>query len=466
MSHFADPGRSAFRGGNRKRGPLAAFLAASQAGDLGEDPHLLIERGDRLSREPAIDSLLFVLQELTTAGVVLVVTSTNTIYSRQTLTETPWLLQQLVSEAIGAHEYSRLLSLRLRAAHARARTEGRLIGAAPAWVRDPALVPLVLEIFERSERGEGATRTARILNERGVPTFTGRTWTPPTIRALLARPQLCGDLKRKDGSLVRDFWPPVVSRERWEASRGRRGPSFAAESQVLWVGQGLTYCAICNRNLGVNASTSRGKVTRRHYHLRCRTPSCPAPTLKLWEASIYLLERITGPSLDALLAPPPTGPDPTEGPRRRLEAADSRIRALQAAMEATDDPAALVHLAASLATAAAARETAAVALREASDDRVGPGPAPATSWSLHDVETRRTLNTALHRWGLRVTVDGTCWGLELPGRPVVWGTYREIGDHEGDAIGEGLTDEELDEISVEAPEWAEAYRAARASRGP
>ena len=54
---LSDAGISAFKGDNVAKGALGKFLAMAQAGNLGNDPILLVEAIDRLSRQEALDSL-------------------------------------------------------------------------------------------------------------------------------------------------------------------------------------------------------------------------------------------------------------------------------------------------------------------------------------------------------------------------------------------------------------------------
>jgi DNA invertase Pin-like site-specific DNA recombinase len=109
-----DIGISAFRGTNREKGALAAFLDLIRAGKIEEGSYLLVESLDRLSREQVRDAMKLFL-EIVDAGVVLVTMCDGQIYSRQTIDSDFTRLIISLTVMARAHEESRQKSHRLRA---------------------------------------------------------------------------------------------------------------------------------------------------------------------------------------------------------------------------------------------------------------------------------------------------------------------------------------------------------------
>lgn len=113
---LSDAGISAFKGDNVAKGALGKFLAMAQAGNLGNDPILLVEAIDRLSRQEALDSLPDVLLGLVRAGVTIVSLEDGQEFSRAAIREDGTKLVMLALKAEAAHQYSKRLSKRITAA--------------------------------------------------------------------------------------------------------------------------------------------------------------------------------------------------------------------------------------------------------------------------------------------------------------------------------------------------------------
>lgn len=455
LTTFADPGRSAYRGGHAKRGPLARFLAAAQAGTLGPDPVLLVEDFDRISRQEPLDALREIVLELVACGVEIVTLQDGATYSRETLREDAGRLVLLVLRVQAAHDYSRRLGARVAAAAARARDEGRASWGVPAWLTDERLAAAILRMFDLHEGGAGSARVARALNEAKIPTPRGRTWSSASVRALMSRPALMGTLVRRDGTRVPDFYPALVSEERWLAAQGRRGRTKAIPTgrSSHFIGQGLTRCHHCGRAVGVHTSTSSGIARRQVRRLRCATPGCSSKSWPVDDANRHLLGRLTGRALWELSRGPEAAPPDLSGARVALDAATARVAALEAALEQAEaEPGTLLHLGRALAGAVAAREEASALLAGLVAVPTAPGPAPGPPVGLDTPDGRRAYNEALRAWGLRIECDfraGT-WAFGLPGQEPVWcdfGPTWPLDDGEFGPNWEGPDDpRELSEV--------------------
>lgn len=111
----------------------------------------------------------------------------------------------------------------------------------------------------------------RDMNQRGVPTATGRSqWTGVVLREILCRPRVAG-LSSLHGEIVgKAEWPALVPEETWRAAKTiLEDPSRRTNQRggtVRWLGSGIYVCGVCGcREL--RASTSGSK--RKHAY-RCR----------------------------------------------------------------------------------------------------------------------------------------------------------------------------------------------------
>ena len=93
-------------------------------------------------------------------------------------------------------------------------------------------------IFDRYVEGVGVTEIARLLNEAGVRSQSGKAWTTTAVRSILKNEVYVGDvIFRKTPSRnvitgeIDEDWKPkhvknhhvgIVSRETWDAAQAKR----------------------------------------------------------------------------------------------------------------------------------------------------------------------------------------------------------------------------------------------------
>ena len=145
---------------------------------------------------------------------------------------------------------------------------------------DPAVAPVVQELFERRAQGEGPAELGRFLETRGVCTSQGsRTWSKQAVYGLLANRVYLGELRYgRDGRYINGgAHEPLVDLALWQAAQhpgGRRLAPLRSERSAHLL-TGILRCEACGYALQ-GTTTSRGK---RIY--RCtRTHAggvCPAP---------------------------------------------------------------------------------------------------------------------------------------------------------------------------------------------
>jgi DNA invertase Pin-like site-specific DNA recombinase len=288
-----DSGRSAFKG-DHLHGALGRFLALAQAGELGTDPILLVEALDRLSRQEALDALDTILQGLIRSGVRIITLEDGAEYSRRTLRDDASRLIVLVVKVQAAYEYSRRLAMRITDTWNRTRErlrDGVIDRPAifrPAWCDwDGAQFTLnsyaaVIREALALLRDHGSNAVARMLNEQGTTSPGGKAWTRAGVELLLKDPRIWGTValnnprrarKLRDKGitpppqeLLPGLLPPLTTQAAIEevlalraqraSHTGLRGPN----TQLYWVGQGITTCT-CGATCGtVSARTPRKEL--------------------------------------------------------------------------------------------------------------------------------------------------------------------------------------------------------------
>src|SRR5262249_44620440 len=127
---------SAFRGANRSKGALAAFLEMVKVGRVSRGSILLVESLDRLSREE-VDEALMLFLGILKAGVEIVTMTPERHYSKTSVGDIVGLLEPIIIMS-RAHEESAVKSVRIadiwkqRRKHAE---EKPMNGVGPAWLK-------------------------------------------------------------------------------------------------------------------------------------------------------------------------------------------------------------------------------------------------------------------------------------------------------------------------------------------
>jgi DNA invertase Pin-like site-specific DNA recombinase len=155
----------------------------------------------------------------------------------------------------------------VRATYGYRRSSGRGTPLEP----DTPAAEIVREVFRRRVLGEGAAAIERDLNERGVPSPSGRAWTRQQLRAMLRNPVYLGQARR--GRHVQEnAHPALVDRETWQQAQRAPGVAHRGEGGLL---SGLLRCAGCGYVMG--RSSMNGGV-RYNCSRRTAAGECPEPT--------------------------------------------------------------------------------------------------------------------------------------------------------------------------------------------
>lgn len=333
---LSDRGASAFHG-DHMQGALGQFLALAQQGELGENPILLVEAVDRLSRLELITAVQDVIFGLLRAGVTIHTLEDGNEYNAGSVNRDLGKVIQLIAKIHAAHEYSQRLSRRIQRSWDQAIAEleaGRLPRGdvfMPAWCRRhddrivliPEKAEVVRRVFEMALT-DGDMVVATRLNEEKVTSLVGKPrWTKGQVKNLLLDPRAWGAvrLNRQDNMsakrrerrgaraseerIFEDLLPAAVTKERAEqalavrasrtheaTSRGRRG--------VCWnIGSRLTRCS-CGAAASLSSTKSSGKSGELLRYLKC-SARCGAKGYPLRSINGHVLVRLHQGQLQQLL---------------------------------------------------------------------------------------------------------------------------------------------------------------------
>src|SRR5437899_1663668 len=186
VERYVDDDVSAWSG--KRRPEYARSLADLEAGSING---LLVYDLDRLHRQPSeLESFIDLCQRLRLTNVASVSGDID-------LTTADGQFQARILGAVAKKE-SDDKSRRIRRKHLEIASEGRVSGggsrpygyeADKVTIR-PAEAAVVADCAKRLLAGEPVRSIAQDLNDRGVPSASGRQWSPQSLRRMLASPRI------------------------------------------------------------------------------------------------------------------------------------------------------------------------------------------------------------------------------------------------------------------------------------
>jgi site-specific DNA recombinase len=223
-----------------------------------------IYRADRLHRQPReLEAFIDLCQAVGLTNVA-------SVSGDLDLTTHEGQLVARITGAVAKNE-SDVKSQRIRRQKEQAAEQGKLSGGgtrAYGWEADKKTIRLdeaeiVRECARRFLAGESTRSICANLNQRGVPTTTGKQWAPQTLTRMLGSPRISGQRAHK-GDIVADaVWPALISREDGERIRAKladpnRRTNKSARRYLL---VRLLKCWHCGEYL---VAAPRGDGTRRY----------------------------------------------------------------------------------------------------------------------------------------------------------------------------------------------------------
>ncbi len=257
---FRDCGVKSFHNQNLKKGKLGVFLAALKAGELEDNPVLILEDLDRLSRAK-IKASMDVASDILEAGCDIYSVIEDRLYTHDSLND-PLALMGLVFRFHLAHEESEKKSFRARANwqdkhDLAAGGKAVVTRICPAWLKVVGgdyhkgeliggrfelvaeRVAVVKKLFQWCIAGQGTQVIVRRLIAEKVPAFRSG-WAQKTIWQIWTDRRVLGDLptqvygeKKTKGETITGYYPPIIDQETFDRAHdamlsrkrtsGRRG---------------------------------------------------------------------------------------------------------------------------------------------------------------------------------------------------------------------------------------------------
>ena len=259
VERYVDQDVSAYTGKLRPEyGRLRADIEAREIDAVA------IYRADRLHRQPReLEAFIDLCQSVSLTNVA-------SVSGDLDLTTHEGQLVARVTGAVAKNEND-VKSQRIRRQKEQAAEQGKVSGGgsrAYGWEADKKTIRLaeaeiVRECARRFLAGETTRSLCADLNERGVPTATGKRWAPQTMTRMLRSPRISGQRAHK-GEIVADAeWTALISREDGERIRAKladpnRRTNKSARRYLL---VRLLKCWNCGEYL---VARPRGDHTRRY----------------------------------------------------------------------------------------------------------------------------------------------------------------------------------------------------------
>lgn len=258
-----DLGVSGYTGKNIAKGRFKAFLDALDTGIVKPGDYLAVEALNRVTRLDPMESLPILL-DLMRRGVKIAITANSQIYSHGgDITQLYIALGELQRAFSESQEKGRRVRDAWDSKKKRALLTGEIATSRlPLWLRAvkttekgsvvrtveeiPERVAVVEEIYRLSDSNVGAIATARILTEKGIPTFTrensrknpnyGDFWQPSYIKKILDSRAVMGhyqpmtweklpDNRRRrinHGPEIENYFPAIVTPELFRRIQEKR----------------------------------------------------------------------------------------------------------------------------------------------------------------------------------------------------------------------------------------------------
>jgi len=287
---FHDLGVSAYRGSNVERGRLGDFLQACDTGLVLPGSYLLVESLDRLSRAQVMEALELFLSILN-RGITIVTLGDKRVYRKSGGIDVSMDLIISITIMTRAHDESLTKSRRQRAAWSNKRANiatKKLTARCPLWMKlndertefsfIPERVELVKEIIVLAKNGMGQAAIAKMLNERGTPSFSGNVngWHPSYIQKILTSKQLYGEFQpgetqngRKiiNSDPIENYYPALITKDEFYSLQAFRAQNYVGGgrakkgSTVPNLLSGVLKCGYCGSTMVIAGAAAKRITT-------------------------------------------------------------------------------------------------------------------------------------------------------------------------------------------------------------
>jgi site-specific DNA recombinase len=127
----------------------------------------------------------------------------------------------------------------------------------------PDEAEVIRECARRAIAGDSLRSLCIDLNERGIPTVTGKQWSPQTLRRMLMSPRISGQREHKGEIVAKAEWPAIITARQTQQLRAKladpdRRTNRASQRYLL---TRLLHCSHCK---GALVARPRDDGTRRY----------------------------------------------------------------------------------------------------------------------------------------------------------------------------------------------------------
>lgn len=218
VDEYTDNDRSASRFARKGRPDWERLVADLAAGKFDV---LVLWESSRGSRDLAVWAAL--LDACRDRGVQIHVTSDGRSYDPRIARDWRSLAEDGVDSGYESEKTAKRINRTVQAQAAKGLPHGRIpfgyrreydptTGALLRQVPDEKTAPLIREMAKRARSGEPLNQIAVDLNQRGVPTPTGRPWELSRVRQIITNPTIAG-LRVFRGEVLEDVqaaWEPIL----------------------------------------------------------------------------------------------------------------------------------------------------------------------------------------------------------------------------------------------------------------
>ncbi|MES0007905.1 recombinase family protein [Mesorhizobium sp. M0062] len=299
---LVDDGISAFKGANLEAS-FGKLVADIKSGVILADTVLIVENVDRISRLNYYDAQKFFGSVLET-GITIVTLHDQRVHTIEGYRANFMHMVQSILSMQSANEYSDKLSKRVKEAWSRKADRakaGRIkLAKVPFWIDREThelneRVDDARLIFELAKEGHGQQTITQMLNTRGVPSPSGKTWAQAVVGEVLRSPAAYGCLVLK-GEEVPGYFPALISETEWLATRqrtkARRHSRQVGRTSNLF--SRMVHCGHC-RSPMVLTSSRKGGMSWGYFTCTGKTfkrTECTAPNWRYDQFERELIDRI------------------------------------------------------------------------------------------------------------------------------------------------------------------------------
>lgn len=256
---YQDLGISAFK--DKDRASLEDMLAAIEGGSIQSGSVIILESVDRLSRA-GIDKTQEIVKSILRHDVEIVSLQDNLHLTKDSLNDLVAVIRLVLSADL-AHQESVKKAERVKAAKTRQKDyarQGKAIKKRLVWWLSlngdtyelNENVHHVREMIRLRQQGAGYHRIAIKLNEWGIKTRYGKTWSDTAVREMLSHDALYGGYQVgtvKNGKFVKEelihnYYPPLISYNEFKELRSEYVNRTGGHKQHNHL-SGLVRCGHC-----------------------------------------------------------------------------------------------------------------------------------------------------------------------------------------------------------------------------